>query len=119
MGCGSSTHEPGSPKEAQPRAGASSAADGAGGNSHRKHASGNGDAKAASSSAAAASPRREKDKDKSGGGKRSGGASGGRVSTEERYEITKVLGEGASCKVVYENTQHSHIALTRSEGDSP
>jgi serine/threonine protein kinase len=121
MGCGSSTHEPGSPKEAQPRAGASSgsAADGGGGNSHRKHASGNGDAKAASSSAAAASPRREKDKDKSGGKRHQSGASGGRVSTEERYEITKVLGEGASCKVVYGNTiAVTHITLTRSDSNT-
>jgi len=99
MGCGSSTHEPGSPKEAQPR-GAANSSSGSGhanGNGsareHHKQASADAKTVAAAPAAQPGSARRDKDKPKSG-------ASSGRVNTEERFEIVKVLGEGASCKVV-------------------
>ena len=108
MGCGSSTHEPGSPAAAQGHTIQPAPVHASGGGGQDKgddkqsdvpHAamaaagSSEGGAAAASAPASDGLSARDSDKHRSKE-KRSKG------STEERYEIIKVLGEGASCKVV-------------------
>jgi hypothetical protein len=86
MGCGSSTHDPASPQAAEQKAPLPQKAHGHGKDKGETKAGANG------SSAAAASSEKKVSKHPSSGRKKG--------STEERFEIIKVLGEGASCKVV-------------------
>jgi len=127
MGCGSSTHEPRSPQAAQANGGrvAQSNARAPPPHSHAQHPQQPAAAAAANpaapAAAAAAPPgggggsnggasARGGKKDPSSGDKdRRGNGSSGKASTEDRYEIIKVLGEGASCKVVSARDKQTQV----------